>query len=139
MKAVSGLIRLHRWQLDEKRRNLGDLERMKDDFERQVTRLDSEILAEQKIADDVEARFAYGAYAQKAVERRATLLRSIADLATQIAAAREEVADAFQEIKKYEILQEQRDRRTREWTTRKEQSVQDEMALQGYRRRQGGE
>jgi flagellar export protein FliJ len=139
MKAVSGLIRLHRWQLDEKRRNLGDLERMKEDFERQVARLDAEILAEQKVANDHEARFAYGAYAQIAVQRRGTIQRSIADLTVQILAAREDVAQAFQEIKKYEILQEQRDRRTREWTTRKEQSSQDEMAIQGFRRRQGSD
>jgi flagellar protein FliJ len=139
MKAVSGLIRLHRWQLDEKRRNLGDLERMKEDFERQVARLDAEILAEQRVANDDEARFAYGAYARITVQRRATIQRSIADLTVQILAAREDVAQAFQEIKKYEILQEQRDRRTREWTTRKEQSSQDEMAIQGFRRRQGSD
>jgi flagellar FliJ protein len=139
MKAVNGLIRLHRWQLDEKRRNLGDLERMKEDFERQITRLDTEIMAEQKVATDLEARMAYGAYAQMTVQRRATLQRSIADLTTQILVAREDVAQAFQEVKKYEILQEQRDRRTREWTTRKEQSNQDEMAIQGFRRRQGGD
>ena len=139
MKAVHGLIRLYRWQLDEKRRNLGDLERMKEDFERQVARLDTEILAEQKAANDEEARFAYGAYAQMAVQRRAIILQSIADLTVQILAAREDVAQAFQEIKKYEILQEQRDRRTREWTSRKEQSAQDEMAIQGFRRRQGND
>jgi len=139
MKAVKGLIRLHRWQLDEKRRNLADLERMKEEFERQVERLEAEIAAEQKVASDVEARFAYGAYAQTAVRRRATLQRSIADLNSQILAAREEVAAAFQEVKKYELLQEQRDRRIREWTARREQSIQDEVAIQGYRRRQGGD
>jgi flagellar export protein FliJ len=139
MKAVKGLIRLHRWQLDEKRRNLADLERMKEEFERQVERLEAEIAAEQKVASDVEARFAYGAYAQTTVRRRATLQRSIADLNSQILAAREEVAAAFQEVKKYELLQEQRDRRIREWTTRREQSIQDEVAIQGYRRRQGGD
>jgi flagellar protein FliJ len=139
MRAMNGMIRLHRWQLDEKRRNLGDLERMKEQFERQVGLLDAEIAAEQIAASNDEGRFAYGAYAQTAVQRRATLTRSIADLTTQILTARENVADAFQEVKKYEILSEQRERRARESTTRRDQSLQDEMALQGYRRRQGAD
>jgi flagellar FliJ protein len=139
MRAMNGMIRLHRWQLDEKRRNLGDLERMKEQFERQVGLLDAEITAEQSAANNDEGRFAYGAYAQIAVQRRATLVRSVTDLTAQILTAREDVADAFQEVKKYEILSEQRERRAKEWTSRRDQSLQDEMALQGYRRRQGAD
>jgi len=139
MKAIDSLIRLHRWHLDEKRRNLADLERMKEDFERQVLHLDAEIAAEQAIASEDVARLAYGPYAEAVVLRRTKLVQSIADLTAQVVTARDEVAEAFQEIKKFEILQEQRERRTREWQLRRDQAVQDEVAIQRHQRRQGAD
>ncbi|HYM30952.1 MAG TPA: flagellar FliJ family protein [Candidatus Cybelea sp.] len=139
MKAMHTLIRLYRRQLDDKRRNLNDLERMKAEFEGQVRRLDEEIAAEQKCADSEETRFAYGTYAEAAARRRITLAKSIGDLDSQIKAAREEVAVAFQEVKKFEILHDQRQRRTRQQAERREQIAQDETSIQTYRRLQGGD
>ena len=136
MKGLGGLTRLHRWQLDEKRRTLAGIEQFRDDLQRQLQRLDAEIAAEQHAASgNLDAAFTFGNYAQTAIERRATIARSLADVEAQITAMRDQVAEAFQELKKYEILQENRGRRAQAEQNRRQTAEQDEMGLQGFRRR----
>lgn len=137
MKVVASLIRLHRWQLDEKRRVLAGIEQFRDDLQHQIERLEAEIAAEQQTAAAAggDAAFAYGNYALGAIARRATLNQSLADVERQITVLREQVAEAFQELKKYELLQEQRGRRARDQQARRQTAEQDEIGLQGFRRR----
>jgi len=136
MKGVHGLIRLHRWQLDEKRRRLVDLQSLQDELEGQLARLEAEIKAEQRTAAADAAAFAYGTYAQAAVLRRGKIAQSMTEVGLQLSAAREEVSEAFQELKKFELMQEQRERRTRAATERRLVIEQDELGLSGFRRRQ---
>ncbi len=134
MRGVEGLIRLHRWQLDEKRRTMAEIERLREDLLQQSERLETEIAAEQQAASG-EAAFAYSAFARNAIRRRTIIARSLAEVEGRITLMREQVADAFQELKKYEILQENRDRRSRGELARRQTLEQDEIGLQGYRRR----
>lgn len=136
MKGVEGLIRLHRWQLDEKRRALVEIERLREDLLERSERLEREIAAERQVAGG-DTAFAFGAFAEGAIARRATIARSLAEVEGQITRMREQVAEAFQDLKKYEILQENRARREQAERARRQGLEQDEIGLQGFRRREG--
>lgn len=132
---LNGLIRLHRWQLEEQRRKLGQLEAMRAEFERRAKDLELEIANEQKRVKNTEASFAYGAYAQAAIARRETLAQSIEGMELELVKARDQVAEAFREVKKFEIAQDRQIKRAQLAAGRKEQQTLDELSLDIYRRR----
>jgi flagellar FliJ protein len=130
------LIRLHRWQLDEKRRALADLQALADRLEEEKARLEAEVAREQETArGSAEVAFSYAGFAQVAIERRRRLEESIAQIRRQIVSATDEVAQAFQELKRYELAQEGRDRLERQRRRRREGALLDEVAVTGYLRR----
>ena len=101
MKSRETLIRLKRFQVDEKRRRVAQIETMIADFERMAGDLDREIAAEeQKAGISDPAHFAYPTYAKAATQRRDNLRRSAHDLQDQLADAKAELGEAFEELKK---------------------------------------
>ena len=77
MKSRETLIRLKRFQVDEKRRRVAQIETMIADFERMASDLDREIAAEEQKANISDpAHFAYPTYAKAAAQRRDNLRRS---------------------------------------------------------------
>ena len=71
MKSRETLIRLKRFQVDEKRRRVVQIETMIADFERMASDLDREIAAEEQKANISDpAHFAYPTYAKAAAQRR---------------------------------------------------------------------
>jgi flagellar export protein FliJ len=130
------LIRLHKWRLDEKRRALAELQALADKLAQDTARLEREILAEQEIArTSPEASFGYGNFAKQAIERRRRLAESVDQVEHQISEATEEMAEAFQELKRYELAQEGRDRREEAKRKTRENAALDEVALSGFTRR----
>jgi flagellar protein FliJ len=135
MKGLPTLIRVRQWELEEKRRKLADLEGLAAQLDEAIARLDDEVKMEQGIVQSsLEVNFAYAPYAAAAIERRRTLLASLEDVRLQIAAAQEEVTIAYQELKKYEVAQDNRRRRTRAEASRRENIVLDEIGIEGFRR-----
>ena len=85
MKSRDTLIRLRRFQVEEKRRRVRQIEMMMAEFSRMTLDLDREIAVEEKrsgISDP--SHFAYPTYARAAMTRRENLKSSIAELAGQI-------------------------------------------------------
>ncbi|HEX7775020.1 MAG TPA: flagellar export protein FliJ [Parvibaculum sp.] len=135
MRNRDTLIRLHRFQVDEKRRKLAELELMAQEFRASERELEAQVEAEQKKAgiSDV-AHFAYPMFAKSVIRRRQNILASIEDIERQLDAAKEELAAAFRELKKYELLEDSRKRKHRKEVMRIEQSELDEVALGIHRR-----
>lgn len=107
MKSRETLIRLRKFQVDEKRRRAAQIESMIAEFERMTADLDREIKSEQdKVGISDPAHFAYPTYAKAAKQRRENLVRSVDDLKTQLDSAKAELAEAFEELKKVELLNE---------------------------------
>jgi flagellar protein FliJ len=107
MKSRNTLIRLKKFQLDEKRRKVAQIEAMIADFQRMAADLDREIAAEQERAGIHDpAHFAYPTYAKAAIARRENLKRSADDLAAQLDEARAALQDSFEDLKKVELLDE---------------------------------
>ncbi len=136
-KGMTGMIRLHKWQLDEKRRNLVELEKMRDDLRQNLTDLQNELIAEQKkVASSPVVSITYAGYAQNVMARRVNIVNSMLEIDASIEEVKDQVAEAFKELKKYEVV-EQRERE-REITERgrRQQAELDELAINMHRRRQ---
>ena len=135
MSTLDSLIRIHRWQLDEQRRRVAELEALAATLRDDLARLDAEQASEQQAASQAtEVVFGYGSYAAAMVERRQKLCRSLAETERQMTAAREALAAAFQEAKRYEIAAAKRALSQRLTQERIEQSVMDELASDIHRR-----
>src|SRR5271155_6016715 len=77
MKSRETLIRLKKFQVDEKRRRVAQIEGMSADFERMSVDREREIHSEQERAGiNDPSHFAYPTYAKAAIQRRENLTRS---------------------------------------------------------------
>ena len=88
MKSRDTLLRLKRFQVDEKRRKLSQIETMVAEFERMATELDREIASEEARAGIADrTHFAYPTYARAALQRRDNLIQSADEMRGQLEAA----------------------------------------------------
>jgi len=130
MKSRDTLIRLKKFQVDEKRRRVAQIESMIADFQRMSTGLDREIQTEQDRAGINEpAHFAYPTYAKAAIQRRENLTRSADELRGQLEEAKAALGEAFEELKKVELLDERDQARERAEENAREQADLDSIGL----------
>jgi flagellar export protein FliJ len=123
MKSRETLIRLKKFQVDEKRRRVAQIEAMIADFERMATDLDREIKTEQERAGISDpGHFAYPTYAKAATQRRQNLQRSADELKHQLEEAKGHLQEAFEELKKVELLDERDQVRERAEENAREQA-----------------
>src|ERR1044072_5437863 len=103
MKSRDALIRLKRFEVDEKRRKVADIEAMIGEFNHMAVDLDRQIAIEQERAgiSDVN-HYASPTFAKAAMQRRNNLTASAADLAAKLAAARGELDEGREGRKKIE-------------------------------------
>ncbi|MCR4377449.1 MAG: flagellar export protein FliJ [Rhodospirillales bacterium] len=134
---IKSLIRLHEWNVDEKRRKLGELLRLQAELINQIKRLDEEHIREKEAAtlDPTGAGITYPNYAHHVRQRRANLQGSIEQMEIVIGHARNELQEAYQELKKYETVEKGRLRRYELEQARREQILLDEVALNQHRRK----
>jgi flagellar protein FliJ len=105
MKSRDTLIRLKRFQVEEKRRRVRQIETMMAEFSRMTLDLDREISVEEKRAGISDpTHFAYPTYARAAMTRRENLKSSIAELAGQVEEAKAAQEEAQAELQKFETL-----------------------------------
>ena len=96
-------LRLKRFHMEERRRQLGQIETMMEEFGRMVSDLDHEVAAEhRRTGIDDEKHFAYSTYAKAASQRRNNLQASVADLESQREAAQAALAEALSDLRQEE-------------------------------------
>jgi len=106
MKSRDSLVRLKRFQAEEKRRRVAQIEAMIAEFSRMVADLDREIAAEEQrsgIAD--AAHFAYSTYARAARTRRDNLAQSANELRQQLEEARAALDEALEDVARAQSLE----------------------------------
>ncbi len=115
MKSREGLLRLKRFQVEEKRRQLTQIETMIGEFDKMSADLDSQIAFEEQKAgiSDVN-HFAYPTFAKAAIQRRDNLHGSIGELKDQLAAAELSLKEAQEGLDKAEMLDERDGGKARE-------------------------
>ena len=107
MKSREGLMRLKRFQVEEKRRQVAQIEAMIAEFERMAKELNDQILSEQEKSGIHDAgHFAYPTFAKAASQRRDNLTASAAELKGQLAAAKVECDEAVADLEKIEAIAE---------------------------------
>ena len=133
MKSRETLIRLKKFQVDEKRRKVAQIEAMIAEFDRIATELDREIKSEQDRAGIHDpAHFAYPTYAKAAIARRENLHRSAGELKAQLDDAKAVLGEAFEELKKVEMLDERDHARERAEQNAREQAELDRIAAMRF-------
>jgi flagellar export protein FliJ len=130
MKSRETLIRLKKFQVDERRRRVAQIEGMIAEFERIGAELEREIRAEQDRAGIHDpAHFAYPTYAKAAMQRRDNLRRSAEELKVQLEDAKAALGEAFEEMKKVELLDERDQMRERTEEDLREQAELDAIGM----------
>jgi hypothetical protein len=114
MKSRENLVRLKRFQVNEKRRQIMQLDMMIAEFDRMANELDVQIAAEEKKSGITDINhFAYPTFAKAARLRRDNLKNSQSDLAEQKKLAETLLGEAEAELSKAEAL-ESRDLKPRD-------------------------
>ncbi|WP_421758953.1 flagellar export protein FliJ [Devosia sp.] len=122
------LIRLKKFQVDEKRRQVTQIEMMIADFERMAAELDQQIDIEHtKTGISDVAHFAYSTFAKAAIGRRDNLLASANDMKGKLEAAQDALAEAVGDLKKVELLDQREHGREVAAEAKIEQSEYDEI------------
>jgi flagellar protein FliJ len=130
MKSRDTLIRLKKFQVDERRRKVAQIEGMIAEFERMAGDLDREIKSEQERAGIHDpAHFAYPTYAKAAMARKENLKRSADELKVQLDDAKATLGEAFEELKKVELLDERGQARERADENAREQNELDTIGM----------
>ena len=131
MKSRETLIRLKKFQVDEKRRKVMQIEGMIAEFERMADDLEREIKIEQDRAGIHDpAHFAYPTYAKAAIQRRENLKRSADELKAQLNDAKEALARGVRGTEEGRAARRARpDARARRPRPRMEQAELDAIGL----------
>ena len=137
MSAIEKLIRFHKFDLDEKRRYLRELEEKEAYIQEAIDAIDQEVQSEQAFSR-VEANFAsyYGTYVTRTKACREALVEELSKAHEIVEEVRETVVQAFEELKKYEITKDQQDHWAYLEEERQTKIELDEMALITHQRQE---
>ena len=107
MKSRDSLIRLKRFQVEEKKRQVAQIEAMIAEFDRMAKELNDQVLAEQERSGIHDAgHFAYPTFAKAAIQRRDNLSASERALKDKLAAGKAAFDEAVAELQKAEAIAE---------------------------------
>jgi flagellar FliJ protein len=135
VKSLGGLIRLVRWRVDEKRRELAEAQRLADARRQDLVDLEAELKREQDAArSSYEATQGYANYARRFLARRAAAGQAIIAADAEVERIRDELSGLFLELKQAEITQANRDKREAERLGKIEQTALDEMGMERFQR-----
>lgn len=138
MKGIETLIRLHRNVVDEHRRRIADLRKIEERIQDDQRKLEETLAQEQRVAArGLELSATYAVYANWVITERERLDAALANIRLAIRQAEEQLAEAFQELKRYELALEEQQRRRAEEAKRRETQRFDEVASVRFTRQSG--
>ena len=136
-KDLKTLIRVHKFELDEKQRKLGNLLRFEQALQNRKILLAKRFVEEEQAANSSPvAAITFGAYVDWHIEENKRVDRALEENRQEILLMRDEIIEAYQELKTLEITQENRDKRELAELERKTNAMLDEIGLTLHRRRQ---
>jgi flagellar FliJ protein len=138
MKRRGSLLRLKRFRVDELKRRIATLDEMKADLDKKLTDLEDSVVRERQRASDSDiGRLAFPSFLQSIEVRRKNIRTTMSDLERERAAQQDDLAAAFQDLKSFELAEEERLRRASETEARAQQSRMDEIAMVRHLRKHG--
>ena len=135
MKGINTLIRLHRQHLDAKRVYRTNIEDQRAGLERRARAMQLEFEDERKTAaESLEVRQTFSAYAERMTRSLRALAAEMIEIDTQIARLNDEIVEAFQTLKGYELTRDARMKRMAKERAQRERAELDEIGAVQYRR-----
>jgi flagellar FliJ protein len=138
-KDLHTLIRLRKWNVDERQRALAVLLRHEESVLERMAALEAEIRDEIAFTSKApaEQRTTLAPYLDRCDNFRKQLNAALSDIRRRIAVAQEELADAYRRLKTFEVTQERRDTAEEKELDRREVLDLDEIGLNLHRRTAG--
>lgn len=140
-KDLHNLIRLRKWDVDERQRALATLLRHEEAVIERQEAFEAEVRAELDFAANapVELRGTLSGYLARSDEMRGRLRQALLEVQMRVAHAQEELAEAFRRAKTLEVTQANRDKAEALEEARREEEALNEMGLNLFRRRMATE
>ena len=136
MSQFEKLVRLREFELDERRRESGNILNEVNMLQDEMNRLNESLKAEQKIASEsMEARFLYNEFASSVIRQREWLTAALKAKEEEYESSREKVAHAYGEMRKAEIVRDEALKAEKQRGQILEQIEVDEIAQNIYRRK----
>ena len=136
MSQFEKLVRLREFELDERRRESGDILNEVNMLQDEMNRLNESLKVEQKIASEsLEARFLYNEFASGVIRQREWLAAAIRVKEEEYESSREKVAHAYGEMRKAEIVRDEAVKNEKQREQTREQIEIDEIAQNIHRRK----
>ncbi len=137
MAKLDGLIRLYTYQLDEKKKELGELNTLLTSQETALKNLYEERKREERFAaNDPTLLMSFSEYLKAFKIKDEKIKKAIKRLEEQIDEMREHVREAFAELKKFEIIQRRREEEATAKQAKNEAAELDEIGLENHRRKE---
>jgi flagellar protein FliJ len=140
MADLNPLIRVRKHAVEQKQKFLAELyrqaEQLADQKQSMLRQLEEE-REKLKNNNSVEMLKYFGVYTEAVKTRVKDIDEAVEKLNTRINIAREDMREAFAELKKIEITQERREAEEIAELEKRQAQLLDEMAIEGFRRRQG--
>lgn len=132
---LDNIIRLRKWELDEKRRVLASLQAEEDAIIARIDALGDEVAEQSRSGGQLEVSpVALGVYLEGARVRAEMLEAAREEQAEKVAEQQDSVAETFRELKTFEIAREQEVKRKELKEAREEQAAFDELGIQAHAR-----
>ena len=132
ISALKTLTRIQKFQIDEQRKILSELQEKQDILQAQLEQLNRDFEQEKEFARNNAGVGDFGAYVKRYMQQRENLEMQIAVLEKKIEHERDVMADMFNEQKTYEIVDDQRTKRAAKEEEQKMQKVLDEIGTNSF-------
>jgi len=140
MKTYDTLIKLSKRALDELRREMTAMENEKAQLQQAQARLAKELRDEiEQAGRQPEMSGFFGGFAKRIQAKQNVLAEGLKLLEKKMDALRDKIAEAFADLKKYEIAKENAKQRAAEEQNRKDTLLLDEIAGQQFAKKQNAD
>lgn len=130
--ALKTLTRIQKFQIDEQRKILSELQEKQDILQAQLEQLNRDFEQEKEFARNNAGVGDFGTYVKRYMQQRENLEMQVAVLEKKIEHERDVMADMFKEQKTYEIVDDQRTKRAAKEEEQKMQKVLDEIGTNSF-------
>ena len=136
MRGIDTLIRLHRQHLDAKRVYRTNLDAQRIGLEQRAFAMRQEMADERKIAaESLEVRQTLAAYAERMTDSLKALAAEMIKIDAEVERINEEIAEAFQTLKGYELTRDARLKKLADEQARRDRTELDAIGAVQHRRK----
>lgn len=134
MGKLNNIIRLRKWELDEKRRRLADLQGEREEIILAIEAMQAELVEQSRNSGLEVSAVAIGAYLEGVRIRQDQLSKLLAVKEREVSKQQDIVAEGFRELKTFEIAQSHEKARVLAAEAKVEQDAFDELGIQNHAR-----